>query len=117
MIDSFKSNINNIDRIDIIGGWDNSQAEFWFPITFIYVMDNEEIFERTAKFGYIHCRIENSIILKNIIIMKLGNSFKKYYIFFIQQSKYSYKEFLCTKWSYRFGYSCGKKIFFSKIVH
>ena len=43
----------------------------------IYVMDDKEIIEREVHVGYINCRRDNSAILKNTIITKLGESFNK----------------------------------------
>ena len=45
-------------------------------------MDDGKIFEGITNVVYIHYRKYNGTILKNTIIMKLGESFKNYYILF-----------------------------------
>ena len=65
------------DRIDIVVREYHGQGVFCLPIKLIYVMDDKEIFEREAHIDYIHCRKDNSVILKNTIITKLGESFNK----------------------------------------
>ena len=82
LIDLFKVNINNMDRIDIVVGGDHGQDVFRFPMKLICIMDDEEMFEREVHVSYVYCRKDNGMICKNIIIMKLGESFKKYYIIF-----------------------------------
>lgn len=68
----FKVNVNNIDRIDIVVRGDHGQGVFYFPMKLIHIMDDEESIEREVYTGYVYCRKDNGVILKNIIIIKLG---------------------------------------------
>ena len=77
LMDYFKVNIDNIDRINIIIGGEYGQGAFLFPIKLIYIMDDEEIFEREVYVDCIYCRKDNDTIFKNAIIMRLRESFKK----------------------------------------
>ena len=52
LISSFKVNVDNIDRTDIVVGGDYSQGAFQLPMKLIYVMDDEEIFERKKHFSF-----------------------------------------------------------------
>ena len=83
LIDSFKLNINNIHRIDIVVGGYHDQDVVRFPMKLVYIIDDGNIFERITNRGYIYCRNDNDKIRWNTIKMKLGDSLKKCYILFI----------------------------------
>ena len=82
MIDSFKEDVNNFDRINIVVGRDYGKGIYRFHTKLMYVIDDEEIFERITNIGYIYCRKDNRTILKNTIITKFEESFKNHYILF-----------------------------------
>ena len=81
-------------------------------------MDSEEIFECEAHVGYIYCRKYNGVIRKNTTIMKLGESFNKllYSFLFNNQHIPIPNVFMICDLAF-FSYSCGERIFFSKMVH
>ena len=77
LINSFKVDVNNIDKIKIVVGRDHGQGVFLFPMKLIYVMDDEEIFERITNIDYIRYRKDNGTILKKIIVTKLWRIIQK----------------------------------------
>ena len=66
--------ISNINRIDIIVGGDHGQGTFRFPMKILYIMNNGNRHESSQPVGYILCKKDNGIILKNVIIKDLGDS-------------------------------------------
>ena len=74
LIESGDINLSDIDRIDIVVGGDHGQGAFRFPIKNLYIMNNEKRHERIRPVGYILCKKDNRLILKNTIIKELGDS-------------------------------------------
>ena len=61
--------ISDINRINIVVGGDHCQGAFRFPMKILYIMNNG-----ARHMGYILCKKDNGIILKNTIIKDLGDS-------------------------------------------
>ena len=74
LIESGDINLSDIDRIDIVTGGDHGQGSFRFLIKKMEIMNNEKIHENIQPVGYILCKKDNGLILKNIIIKDLGDS-------------------------------------------
>ena len=66
--------ICDINRIDIVVGDDYGQGAFRFPMKILYIMNNGNRHESKQPMGYILCKKDNGIILKNIIIKDIGDS-------------------------------------------
>ena len=74
LIESGEIDISNINRIDIVVGGDHSQGVFRFPMKILYIMNNGTRRKSIQPVGYILCKKDNGIILKNTIIKDLGDS-------------------------------------------
>ena len=74
LIESGDIDISNINRIDIVVGGDHGQGAFRFPMKILCIMNNSNRHESIQPVGYILCKKDNGIILKNIIIKYFGNS-------------------------------------------
>ena len=74
LIDSGDINISNIKRIGIVVGGDHGQGAFRFPMKILYIMKDDTRHESIQPVGYILCKKDNGIILKNTIIKDLGDS-------------------------------------------
>ena len=74
LIDSGDIDILNISRIDIVVGGDHGQGAFRFPMKILYIMKDDTRHESIQPVGYILCKKDNGIILKNTIIKDLGDS-------------------------------------------
>ena len=72
LIESSDIDISDINRIDIVVGGDRGQGAFRFPLKILYIMNNGNIHESIQPVGYILCKKNNGIILKNTIIKDLG---------------------------------------------
>ena len=66
--------ISNINRIDIVVGGDHGQGAFRFPMKILYIMNNKKRHESIHPVGYILCKKDHGIILKNTIIKDLDDS-------------------------------------------
>ena len=64
----------DMNRIDIVVGGDYGQWAFRFPMKILYIMNNGNRHESIQPVGYILCKKDNGIILKNTIIKDLGDS-------------------------------------------
>ena len=58
------SNIDRIDRIDIVVGGNHGKGVFRFPMKILYIINNEKKHESIQPMGYILCKENNGIILK-----------------------------------------------------
>ena len=76
VIDSGDIDILNINRIDIVVGGDHGQGAFRFPMKILYIMKDDTKHESIQPVGYILCKKDNGIILKNTIIKDLADSNK-----------------------------------------
>ena len=76
LIESGDIDLSDIDRIDIVVGGDHGQGAFRFPMKILYIMNNEKRYESIQPVGYILCKKDNGLILKNTIIKELGDSIK-----------------------------------------
>ena len=68
---------SDIDIIDIIGmvvGGNHGKRAFRFPMKILYIMNNEKRHESIQPKGYILCKQNNGLILKNTIIKDLDDS-------------------------------------------
>ena len=74
LIESGDIDISNINRMNIVFGGDHDQGTFRFPMKILYIMNNGNRHESIQPVGYILCKKDNGIILKNIIIKYFGNS-------------------------------------------
>ena len=74
MIESSDTDLFDIDRIDIVFGGDYGQGAYRFPMKVLYIMNNEKRYESIQPVGYILCKKDNGLILKNTIIKDLGDS-------------------------------------------
>ena len=74
LIECGDMNISNINRIDIVVGGDHGQGAFRFPMEILYIMNNGNRHESIQPMGYILCKKDNGIILKNTIIKYFGDS-------------------------------------------
>ena len=68
--------INEINRIYVVVVSDHGQGAFRFPIKIVFATNNGKRFERIQPAGYLICKKDNGIILKNIITKNLGDSIK-----------------------------------------
>ena len=68
--------ILNINRIDINVGGYYGQGAFRFPMKILYIMNDDTRHESIQPMGYILCKKDNGIILKNTIITDHGESIK-----------------------------------------
>ena len=57
----------------VVGG-DHGQGVFRFPMKILYIMNNGNRHESIQPVGYILCKKDNGIILKNTIIKDVGDS-------------------------------------------
>ena len=64
----------NIKRIDIVIGGDHGRGAFRFLMKMLYIINNGTRHERIQPVGYILCKKDNGIILKNTIIKDIGDS-------------------------------------------
>ena len=65
LIGSGDIDILNISRIDIVVGGDDGQGAFRFPMKILYIMKDDTRHESIQPVGYILCKKDNGIILKN----------------------------------------------------
>ena len=76
LIDSGDIDILNVNRIGIVVGGDHGQGAFRFPMKILYIMNDDTRHESIQPVGYILCKKDYGIILKNIIIKVFGDSMK-----------------------------------------
>ena len=76
VIESGDIDLSDIDRIDIVVGGDHGQGAFRFPMKILYIMNNEKRYESIQPVGYILCKKDNGLILKNTTIKELSDSIK-----------------------------------------
>ena len=63
-----------MNKIDVVVGGDYGQGAFRFLVKMLYITNNDKIHESIQPVGYILCKIDNSIILKDTIIKNPGDS-------------------------------------------
>ena len=73
-MDSGDIDIVNIERIDIVVCGDHGQGAFRFPMKILYITKDDTRHKSIQPVGYILCKKDNGIILKNTIIKDLGDS-------------------------------------------
>ena len=74
LIDSGDIDLADIDRIHIVVGGDHGQRAFRFPMKILYITNNEKRYESIQPVGYMLCKKDNDIILRNTIIKDIGDS-------------------------------------------
>ena len=57
----------------VVGG-NHGKRAFRFPMKILYIMNNEKRHESIQPKGYILCKQNNGLILKNTILKDLGDS-------------------------------------------